>query len=397
MKRSVIIIGAGPAGLMAAATLDTSRYDVVVCERNAAPGRKFLVAGDGGLNITHSEIPERFIERYTPPDFFRKMFMSFSNADLIRWLAGIGVPAFTGSSGRVFPQKHLKPIDVLNAILESVRKNRVRFLLRHEWKGFSENGHLAFDNEGTSVELRADIRIFALGGGSWPVTGSKGEWLSYFSECGIAAKPFAPSNCAMLVKWSDDFLEQAEGKPLKNIVIRCGEKAVKGEVVITAAGLEGSGIYPLSPAIRKELARAGECLSHFDLLPEMKPEQVTARLRSNTKKSVGERLKAIGLHATKRALVKACTSRQVYGDVSMLAPALKALPVTVCGMGPVEDAISTVGGISLDEVDDHLGLKKMPSNYVIGEMLDYDAPTGGYLLQSCFTMGHFVASHLNES
>ena len=398
MKRSVIIIGAGPAGLMLAASLDNSKYDVTIVERNSTPGRKFLVAGDGGLNITHSEERGLFIRRYSPSGFLENAFFSFDNRMFTEWLLAIGVPTFAGTSGRVFPLKTLKPIDVLNAIVETVRSNGVHFLYRHTWKGFAGNGDLLFGYEGGDTELRADIRVFALGGASWPVTGSAGDWLSFFSGRGITTKPFTASNCTMLVQWPDEFIKSSEGSPLKNISVTCGEVCVKGEIVITGKGMEGSGVYPLSPVIREALRLNGKATVMIDLKPSFSHQQILERLHKNAGKAVTDLLRrSLNLSVVQVKLLKVYTTREQFSDPVALSALIKSLPLTITGLGPFEDAISTVGGISLDEIGEDFMLRKMQGHFAIGEMLDYDAPTGGYLLQSCFSMGYYLAKRLNEA
>lgn len=398
MKQSVLIVGAGPAGLMAAATLDTKKFDVTVLEKNNAAGRKFLVAGDGGLNITHSDAPVKFLSAYTPSGFMDRPFNTFNNRDLEEWLHKIGIATFTGTSGRVFPARHIKPIAVLNAILKNVNANGAKILYRHTWMGFTENGDLLFEHDGKQFLKRADICIFALGGASWPVTGSVGDWPEHFRSKGVDVVPFSPSNCAMRIGWPEDFISKTAGKPLKNIAVACKGKTIRGEIVITSIGLEGSGIYPLSPEIRAELEKNGSAEILIDLKPALTAETIVKRLSCKNVRGRTALLKeTLNLGGAALLLLKQFTTREEFNDNQLIAGRIKALPLKVNALGPLNDAISSVGGISRGAVDGSFRLKALSGCYAIGEMLDYDAPTGGYLLQSCFSMGYFLADHLNKS
>ena len=252
MKKSIAIIGGGPAALMLAAQLDETKFDVTIYERNSAVGRKFLVAGDGGFNLTHSEELEKFIQRYTPTDFFKPIISSFTNTDLQDWLKNIGIETFVGSSKRVFPIEGIKPIDVLNVILNELKRKNVVIKTNHTWKGWKDD-ELLFETNDKILNLKSEIFIFCLGGSSWKVTGSDGTWTNRFSEKGIEIIPFQASNCAYEVKWKNEFLTLAEGKILKNISVKCDNNERKGELAITKFGLEGGDIYALRPQIRKQL------------------------------------------------------------------------------------------------------------------------------------------------
>src|SRR6218665_406758 len=247
-KKSVAIIGGGPAAFMLAATLDETLFDVTIYEKNNAVGRKFLVAGDGGFNLTHSEAQEAFISRYTPAAFFQPLISSFNNNDLREWLKNIGIDTYVGTSRRVFPVKGIKPIEVLNAILVELKRKNVIIKTNHAWKGW-KNEALTFETSNAVLDVNADVAVFALGGSSWKVTGSDGSWTTYFSEKGIQIIPFRASNCAYEIKWGDDLLKAAEGQSLKNIIVSCDSKEKAGELVITKFGLEGGAIYPLGPQI----------------------------------------------------------------------------------------------------------------------------------------------------
>jgi uncharacterized flavoprotein (TIGR03862 family) len=391
-------VGGGPCALMLGCELDPGKYEVCIYEGNAAPGRKFLVAGEGGLNLTHSEPAAAFIQRYTPPAFLREHFKRFSNTDLVNWLQQLGVETYTGSSGRVFPKKGIKPVEVLNAILARVRQNGVSIHTRHVWKGFSEGKQLLFEHEGQTRAIKSDLVIFCLGGASWPVTGSRGDWGNYFREQGIRVLPFEASNCSVVISWPAEQIPLMEGKALKNCLIRCGDAMHAGEVVITAQGMEGSGIYPLSPQIRQQLRQSGQAELSIDLKPAVSREVLLKKLekpkgKKNYSRHIADQL---NLDPLQMNLLKGQLSKAHFLEAQQLVATVKDLRLHITGTDAVDNAISTVGGISLQELDEHFELKKLPGHFAIGEMLDFDAPTGGYLLQAAFTMGNSLARFLNS-
>lgn len=405
MKTSISIIGSGPSALLLAAFLDETKFDVTIYEKNAAPSRKFLVAGDGGFNLTHGEELQQFISRYTPSDFFKNIIPSFTNNDLREWLKTIGIETFVGSSNRIFPVKGIKPIDVLNAILDELKIKNVTIKTNHEWKGWNSE-KLSFEGcpplEGVGGGLSA-IVVFALGGASWKVTGSSGAWTNYFSEKGIEIVPFQPSNCAFEVKWKEEFVRVVEGQSIKNISITCGGKEKKGEVVITKFGLEGGVLYALSPEIRKQSPQyCGDCGNKsfasifIDLKPVLSLDEIKTRFGRRGNRSIKKMLvDHLNFTDTHVELLKTVLSKEEFIDPEVLAEKIKKLPLVITSAAPIDEAISTVGGIALSEMDENFQLKKLPNNYCIGEMLDWDAPTGGYLLQACFSMGVKLAKHLN--
>ncbi|CAN5499510.1 TIGR03862 family flavoprotein [soil metagenome] len=384
MKQSIAIIGGGPAALMLAAQLDETKFDITIYEKNPAVGRKFLVAGDGGFNLTHSEELEQFISRYTPSDFFKPIISSFTNDNLRDWLKNIGIETFVGSSKRIFPIEGIKPIDVLNAILNELKRKNVVIKINYIWKGFTDS------------DIHSDITVFSLGGSSWKVTGSDGSWTNHFSEKGIDIVPFYASNCAYEVKWKEDFIKLVEGKSLKNISIYCKSKSKKGEVVITKFGLEGGAIYALSPDIRKQLKYDKVAEVFIDLKPQFSYEQIRDKFSARGNRSIKKLLiDRLAFDDIQIELLKSLLSKDDFTDLEILAKKIKALPITITSCAPLDEAISTVGGIALSEIDVNFQLKKLPNIYVIGEMLDWDAPTGGYLLQGCFSMGAQLAKQLN--
>jgi uncharacterized flavoprotein (TIGR03862 family) len=400
LQKKITIIGAGASALMLACELDCKKFEVDIFERNAAPARKFLVAGDGGLNLTHSEPPEKFLQRFTPFKFLEKAFTHFSNFDFVRWLNGKGIETFVGSSGRIFPKKGMKPNEVLHLLVEKAKENYAKFHFKNTWIGFDTDGILLLSGpKNERIKVRSDYTIFCLGGASWPVTGSKGDWREYFLEKGIVVNEFLASNCSFRVDWPSELISKIEGKALKNITVTCEGKRLPGEIVLTKSGLEGSGIYPFSPQIRRALKDTGYAVISLDLKPALSVEKVTERLSlSSGQTPVTNKLKEqLNLTPVQIKLLKSIVSKEDFLKPADLAKHIKNLEIKITGLGPVEDAISTVGGIALSEITENFELKKIPGSFVIGEMLDYDAPTGGYLLQSCFTMGKYLADQFNSA
>ena len=398
MKKKISIIGGGSCALMLGCLLNPEIFDISIYERNAKLGRKFLVAGKGGLNLTHSEPAEDFIKQYTPSFFLESSFGRFSNYDFIKWMNELGIETFVGSSGRIFPGKGTKPIEVLNAFLQCIKAHSVKINTKHTWQGFTKNNGLLFNSNNSLIEVESDYVIFCLGGASWPITGSKGDWTDYFSKKNIRTIPFQASNCGFRVNWNPKLMESNHGKILKNISISCGDKTHFGEVTITRFGLEGSGIYPLSPHIRKQLNKKGHALITIDLKPSFSEAKILEKLKSIAdKKNYTNELKILfSFSQAQINILKAYNSKEDFFDQKKLAFHLKNMKLTITETAPIKKAISTVGGISLDEIDSYFQLRKLPLHYCIGEMLDYDAPTGGYLLQSCFSMAGFLSDYLNR-
>ena len=417
-KQNIAIIGGGPASLMLACSLDANKFNISIYEKNAALGRKFLVAGKGGFNLTHSEDLVQFAKRYHPKEFIEPFLCHFSNTDFRNWLKQIGIETYVGTSKRVFPIKGVKPIEVLKAIESQLQKNKVSIFYNHTWQGWDDE-ELLFSHHNEVIKTKPDLVVFALGGASWKVTGSDGSWTSYFNEKGIQINKFYPSNCAYKINWNPTFIKTYQGSPLKNCEFTSGNISRKGEAVITEFGIEGSGIYPLSPEIRKQLIRpnishpelvsgAHEILKqvqhdgvaklYIDFKPDLTLEEIIERIENKGKFSIKEVLeKKINLSDTQIELLKTYSSKEEYNNVQILSQHIKSFPLHIVGLAPMDDAISTVGGISLNEVTDGLELKKLPNHYCLGEMLDWDAPTGGYLLQACFSMGKFLADKLNRN
>jgi uncharacterized flavoprotein (TIGR03862 family) len=394
MKKKVAIIGGGTAGLFLAAFLDTKIFEVTIYEKKSTLGRKFLVAGDGGFNLTHSEEPTLLQSRYTPTVFLDDVLSMFSNTDLRSFLASIDIPTFVGSSGRVFPESGIKPIEVLQAMRRHLTHKGVRIAYNKTLTGWNPNKKLEFN---FSEVIDADIVVFALGGASWKVTGSEGDWCPLFEQNGIQTISFQPSNCAYQVEWSTDVIQQYEGKPLKNISISIEDKHQKGEVVITKFGLEGNAIYGLSPQIRKALKQENEAIVNIDFKPSLKSAVILRKLKESKDNIATTLKKELKLSKVVIALLRTSLNKEEYTDLDFLSRKIKYFPVKLIGSAPVDEAISTVGGIALDEVNSKFELKKFPSNYCIGEMLDWDAPTGGYLIQACASMGAYLSNTLNHT
>ncbi len=396
-KKNITIIGGGPASLMLACSLDTSKYNVSIYEKNSALGRKFLVAGDGGFNLTHSEDKEQFVNRYHPKQFIEPFLNHFSNIDFRDWLKSIGIETHVGTSKRVFPVKGIKPIEVLNAIISVLKKNNISIHYNHEWKGWS-NEQLSFQTSNNRiVNITTDIVVFALGGASWKVTGSNGEWTTYFEEKRIKINSFYPSNCAYKINWDSELIKQISGQALKNCVFSCGSMHKKGEAVLTDFGIEGSGVYALSKEIREQLIRNKKAELLIDFKPELSLEEIQNRFENRGKLSIKDVLeKKINLSVTQIQLLKFHTTKEEYNQPETISQLIKQFPLHLTGFAPIDEAISTVGGVDLEEVNQDFELKKLPNHYCMGEMLDWDAPTGGYLLQACFSMGKFLADKLNQ-
>ncbi|WP_147676067.1 BaiN/RdsA family NAD(P)/FAD-dependent oxidoreductase [Algibacter pacificus] len=393
MKKQIAIIGAGPSTFLLAAFLDTEKFDITIYERNKTAGRKFLVAGKGGFNLTHSEPINPFIKRYTPHDVLEQALLNFTNSDFRDWLDKIGIPTYIGSSKRVYPKAGIKPIEVLTAILNFLNEKDVVFKYEHLFSGWDSNKNPIINNK----TIQTDYIVFSLGGSSWKITGSKGDWLNTFTEKSIKTKPFQASNCGYQIGWKPSFLKQHEGTPLKNIAISCNNSTQKGEVVITKFGLEGNAIYALSPQIRAQLAKNSKTAIFIDFKPSLNLEKLNSKIKESKYRNISEILKKeLKLSGAQIDLLKTYLSKEEYLNVDLLIKNIKKFPLVIQNTAPIDRAISTVGGIDLNAVTKNFELKNMPNSFCIGEMLDWDAPTGGYLLQACASMGVFLAKHLNK-
>ncbi len=390
---NVAVIGAGPTGLMAAEVLAAGGAKVTVYERMPSAGRKFLMAGRGGLNLTHSEPFDQFLARYreaTP--HLRDAIEAFPPDALRAWSDSLGQPTFVGSSGRIFPQA-FKASPLLRAWLRRLDQLGVRFALRHRWTGWSAQGDLQFETPGGPVSLKPDATVLALGGASWPRLGADGSWKDFLGAQGIDIAPLRSANSGFLVAWSDLFRERFEGEPLKGIALSFGGLSVRGEMTVTRGGIEGGAVYALSAPLREAVLAKGEAVLHVALRPDLSRADLIKRLSAPRKKqSLSTYLrKQAGLSPVAIGLLQEAIIVSDLRPSAMppdqLASFVNAVPIKLIGVAPLDRAISTAGGISFDEIDPHYMLRKLPGVFVAGEMLDWEAPTGGYLLQACFATG----------
>lgn len=386
-RERIAIIGGGPAGLIAADVLAPT-HEVHLYEQGKSVGRKFLVAGQGGFNLTNSVDGAELAAMYTPPGILDDALAAFGSTALRNWFLEMGIPTFVGTSGRVFPTPGVKPIDVLNAIRARLVERGVQFHLEHTFVGFDAEANVLIEHQGARTSIQADYTLFALGGGSWSVTGSTGTWPKLLKPLGIEAVPFSASNCGVEVAWPEAFAHAHAGKPLKNVRIAAGERSGLGEATITAQGLEGNAIYPLVPALRSALDSGIPAVLHIDLKPNNITEQLLDKIAGKEPKNYAE---ALNLDRAALALLKAFTTKERFFSPFALAQDIKDLRVPVTGLRPIEEAISTVGGISIADLSSDFSLKRHPDIFTLGEMVDWEAPTGGFLLQGCFAMGHHAA------
>ena len=390
-SKPYVIIGAGPAGLMAAERLAASGHQVDVYDRMPNPGRKFLLAGRGGLNLTHTDGPTDFLVQYREArDWLKPIIEAFSPDELREWCASLGEDSFAGSSGRVFP-KSFKASPLLRAWLRRLDSLGVTFHGRHKWTGWDDTGALVFETaDAKSVTVQAKATLLALGGASWPKLGADGGWVSLLDAKGVAVSPLTAANAGVKIAWSDLMKERFPGAALKRVVALCRGEQAKGEAIVTKDGLEGGVIYELGPAIRHSLEVDGEAIVHLDLRRDLPLHILTERLvKPRGKQSVSTWLhKAAGLSPAAIALFReeaATGVKAPFNDPVALAQLLKALPIRIESLAGLERSISTAGGVRLSALTDELMLKGLPGVFVAGEMIDWEAPTGGYLLQACFS------------
>jgi len=389
----VAIIGGGPAGLMAAETLSLAGIHVDLYDAMPSVGRKFLMAGKGGMNITHSEATAQFLSRYgTRQAQIAPLLDTMSPQTLREWIHELGIDTFVGSSGRVFPTD-MKAAPLLRAWLHRLREAGVSFHMRHRWTGW-DSGKLKFNTPDGTTSSEADAVVFALGGGSWARLGSDGAWANVFSEHGIAVSPLKPANCGFHTNWSEHFISRFAGVPLKTIAISMQDEHAasqhkQGECMITEHGIEGSLIYALSAHIRNTIEAKGEATVHLDLLPDRPLAQVFADVsHPRGSRSLSSHLQSrLGIKGIKAGLLRELVSAQDYANPVKLSHAIKALPLKLSSTRPIDEAISSAGGVDFAGLDAHLMLKAMPGVFCAGEMLDWEAPTGGYLLTACFASG----------
>jgi uncharacterized flavoprotein (TIGR03862 family) len=392
----VIVIGAGPAGLMAAETLSAAGIPVAVYDRMPSVGRKFLLAGKGGLNLTHSEPSDIFASRYADRREQVEPLLKTFDAQAVRdWAAGLGVETFVGTSGRIFPTD-MKAAPLLRAWLHRLRAAGVVFHMRHRWLGFAEGDSGAVpalrfaDAEGVEKTLAARAVILALGGASWARLGSDGAWVPTLEQKAVAVTPLKPSNCGFDVAgWTPFFVEKFAGQPFKSVAIRFGEFSRRGEFVATTTGVEGSLVYAASALMRDAIERDGSATFFLDLLPDFSAEKVLAAVKHpRGSRSLSSHLKSrLGLDGIKSAVLHELLDKATLADPQALAAAIKALPIELRATRPIDEAISTAGGVDFNAMDGALMLKSIPGVFCAGEMLDWEAPTGGYLMTACMASG----------
>ncbi|GAB1595730.1 TIGR03862 family flavoprotein [Lysobacter claricitrinus] len=390
----IAIIGGGPAGLMAAEVARAAGVDVDLFEAKGSVGRKFLIAGKGGLNLTHSEPRPAFDARYRERAAEVGRWLDDFDADALRdWARGFGIETFVGSSGRVFPTD-LKAAPLLRGWVRRLRDSGVRFHVQHRWTGWTDDGALQFETVDGAVDAMPRAAVFALGGASWPELGSDGAWVSPFAGAGVDIAPLVPANCGFDVAWTPHFIDRFAGAPLKPVIahwtdVHGARRSLQGECVVSAAGVEGSLVYALSADLRDAIARDGSALLELDLVPGR--DEVTLRTalaRPRNGRSLSDHLRRqAGVHGVRAGLLHEVLGHPLPDDPARLAAALKRLPLRLQSPRPIAEAISSAGGVRLEALDDDLMVRGRPGVFVAGEMLDWEAPTGGYLLTACFASG----------
>ena len=396
----VTIIGGGPAGLMAAEVLSLAGARVDLYDGMPSVGRKFLLAGVGGMNITHSEAYPAFLARYAErAPQMAPLLRGFGAEALCEWIHGLGIQTFVGTSGRVFPTD-MKAAPLLRAWLKRLRDQGVVIHTRHRWLGWSADGGLLIHSPDGEKTIHSDAVLLALGGGSWSRLGSDGAWVERLAGKGVSCAPLQPSNCGFEVSaWSELMVSKFAGAPLKNVAIGLADDEPRlGECVITATGIEGSLIYALSAPIREAINRHGAATVHIDLLPSKPLDKVRAALaKPRGSRSMSKHLHSqLGLDGVKAALLRELAPAEHFNDPAQLALAIKALPLTLVNTRPMDEAISTAGGVPFEALDERLMLKQLPGVFCAGEMLDWEAPTGGYLLTGCFASGRAAGRGMLE-
>jgi len=386
-----VVIGGGPAGLMAAEALAQQGLAVQVFDAMPSVGRKFLLAGVGGMNITHSEPYPQFVARYAErQDAIGRLLQGFDADALRQWIHGLGIETFVGTSGRVFPTD-MKAAPLLRAWLKRLRDSGVVIHTRHRWLGWNADGSLRLAYPQGELSVKADVLVLALGGGSWARLGSDGAWQPLLAERAVDISPLQASNCGFEVAgWSELLKGKFAGAPLKNIALSVPGKAPrKGEFILTAQGVEGSLVYAWSAPLREAINQDGQATLLLDLLPDKPVDKIAQALaKPRGSRSMAKHLHSqLGIDGVKAALLRELTDQATFADMAALARAIKALPITLVRTRPLDEAISSAGGVRFEGLDEGLMMKGMPGVFCAGEMLDWEAPTGGYLLTACFASG----------
>jgi uncharacterized flavoprotein (TIGR03862 family) len=392
--KSVAIIGGGPAGLMAAEVISAHGVKVDVYDAMPSVGRKLLMAGKSGLNITHSDPFDVFASRYGKRrENIEPMLKAFGADELREWVHSLGIQTFIGTSGRVFPMG-MKASPLLRTWLNRLAASNVTVHLRHKWTGFLPDSSLRFVTPDGEVTIKPDAVVLALGGGSWSRLGSDGAWVDWLKQTGAQVESLRPANCGFDVAWSEHFREKYEGHPIKSVILSFGEFRGQGEFIVTKEGVEGGLIYTVSAMIRDEIEAKGKAVTFLDLKPDRTLEWLTEKLsKPRGKRSLASFLeKTLGIHHVKAGLLREFVSKEDFTNPERLAAFIKTLPIPLVAPRPLDEAISTAGGVTFESLDESLMLKNLPGVFCAGEMLDWEAPTGGYLLTACFSSG-YIAGH----
>ncbi len=387
--RKVAIIGGGPAGLMAAEAALGSGAHVHLFDAMPSLGRKFLMAGKSGLNLTHSENFEAFIARFgIAAPRLKPALDAFTPGDMRRWASSLGIETFVGSSGRVFP-KDFKAAPLLRNWLRRLRMGGLVTHVRHRWQGWAEDGALLFATPEGPVSFEAGATILALGGASWPSLGSDAAWRAWLAAKDVKIVPFRPANCGFDVAWTEHFRARFAGAPVKPVTLAFAGARHRGEFVISEAGIEGSGVYALSAMLREAIEADGAATLTLDLAPDRTRERLARDLaRPRGRGSLASHLRKVArIEGVKAGLLRECLAADIFADPDRLAAAIKALPLKLERPRPIAEAISSAGGVALDEIDARFMLRKLPGVFCAGEMLDWEAPTGGYLISASMATG----------
>ena len=386
-SKNITIIGGGPSGLMAGEIIATAGHKGTIYDAMPTFGRKFMMAGRGGLNLTHSEPLENFTTRYfEASNWLEPHIKAFTPQELRKWCEELGQETFVGTSGRVFPRS-MKASPLLRAWLKKLENLGVNYLTRHSWQGFDGDKLIFCNANKETIKIKSDATLLALGGASWPHLGSDGSWVNILKKDGVKISDFRPSNCGFITKWSDYLTANFAGTPLKAVAISHKNFSHKGEIIITKQGIEGVAVYALSAYLRESIKTDGKALVQIDLRPEMSIEALSKKLQNRGKKSLSNYLRKAGFSAVASALLNELipASQLAKATPENLAKYLKNLPITLISTTDIARAISSAGGISCESFDDNFMLKNRAGVFVAGEMLDWEAPTGGYLLQACFS------------
>lgn len=378
---------------MIAADILSKFHIVTMYEKGKGIGNKFLVAGKGGFNLTNSLAGIDLADKYTPKEFMQDAILDFDSKALREWFAELGIETFVGTSGRVFPEMGIKPAEVLNKIKKKLHSQNVKIEYGCEFVGFNENQIAKIKFQGEVKSIISDYYIFALGGASWPITGSDGKWKKHFENIGVNTIPFEASNCGVNIKWSSHIIENHAGKPLKNISVSVGSAINKGESVITNYGIEGNVIYPLIPIIREQLKNKSKVEIVIDFKPDNTIEELFKKI-SNKKISSKNYGEIFNLKREQLSVIKSYSTKEEFLSPQSFVKKIKKINIKVESLRDIEESISTVGGIDTKELNKNYSLKKHPNIFCIGEMVDWDAPTGGFLLQGAFSMGHYAGKSI---